>query len=248
MKFYPRDYLYDTRILTLEERGAWMDLLCFMWNAPERGKLIAHPQQLAQMVGLEWGNFQVILDALERKGVTQVSRLSNGDVTLVSRRMSRDDNALRLNADRQERFRVANVLRQKRAREKSSNASVTAKIPEAKIPETIKDKDLTTKIHQGFIKPTISEISSYCQERGNSVDPNRFFDFYESKGWMIGKNKVKDWRACVRTWERNQGGFDGQQRTDGARNQAIGENERADSKFSGLIKTIRVGGSEEKKN
>lgn len=55
-----------------------------------------------------------------------------------------------------------------------------------------------------FQKPTLSEIREYCIERGNSVSPEEFFDFYESKGWMIGKSPMKDWRACIRTWERNQ--------------------------------------------
>lgn len=52
-------------------------------------------------------------------------------------------------------------------------------------------------------KPTIEEIQQYCSERNNNVDANCFYDFYESKGWMIGKNKMKDWKSAVRTWERN---------------------------------------------
>jgi len=54
-----------------------------------------------------------------------------------------------------------------------------------------------------FSKPTIEDITSYCRERNNNVDPQKFYDFYESKGWMVGKNKMKDWKAAVRTWERN---------------------------------------------
>ena len=53
-----------------------------------------------------------------------------------------------------------------------------------------------------FVPPTVDEISEYCRERKNNVNPEKFFDFYESKGWMIGKNKMKDWKAAVRTWER----------------------------------------------
>ena len=53
-----------------------------------------------------------------------------------------------------------------------------------------------------FSKPTIEDITSYCRERNNNVDPQKFYDFYESKGWMVGKAKMKDWKACVRTWER----------------------------------------------
>ena len=54
-----------------------------------------------------------------------------------------------------------------------------------------------------FTIPTIEQITEYCKERNNSVDPNKFFDFYESKGWMVGKNKMKDYRAAIRTWETN---------------------------------------------
>ncbi|HEC87920.1 MAG TPA: hypothetical protein ENI52_01230 [Thermoplasmata archaeon] len=53
-----------------------------------------------------------------------------------------------------------------------------------------------------FIKPTLKEIEKYCQERKNNIDPQQFRDFYEAKGWMIGKNKMKDWKAAVRLWER----------------------------------------------
>ncbi len=55
-----------------------------------------------------------------------------------------------------------------------------------------------------FIKPTIQDIRAYCLERHNNVDAEVFFDFYESKNWFIGKSKMKDWRAAVRTWEKRQ--------------------------------------------
>lgn len=55
----------------------------------------------------------------------------------------------------------------------------------------------------GFRIPSLEEVRAYCKERNNSVDPAQFIDFYTSKGWKIGKNAMKDWRAAVRTWERN---------------------------------------------
>lgn len=57
-----------------------------------------------------------------------------------------------------------------------------------------------------FVKPTLEEIETYCKERNNNVDAQRFFDFYESKGWKVGNQPMKDWRACVRTWEKREGG------------------------------------------
>ncbi len=53
------------------------------------------------------------------------------------------------------------------------------------------------------IPPTRDEVREYCRERNNNVDPDRFYDYYESNGWMVGKHKMKDWKAAVRTWERN---------------------------------------------
>lgn len=55
-----------------------------------------------------------------------------------------------------------------------------------------------------FSPPDIQDVKAYCIERKNNVDPERFIDFYEAKGWMVGKNKMKDWRAAVRNWERNE--------------------------------------------
>lgn len=55
-------------------------------------------------------------------------------------------------------------------------------------------------------KPTLEAIQAYCKERGSKIDPAAFFDYYQRNGWVYGKNKtpIKDWKACVRTWERNE--------------------------------------------
>ncbi len=54
-----------------------------------------------------------------------------------------------------------------------------------------------------FTPPTVEEVRAYCSERKNFVDAERFVDYYSSNGWMVGKNKMKDWKAAVRTWEEN---------------------------------------------
>lgn len=63
-----------------------------------------------------------------------------------------------------------------------------------------------------FIPPTVEEVAAYCRERKNGVDPKRFVDFYASKGWKVGNQPMKDWRAAVRTWERTES-FNGKTRT-----------------------------------
>jgi hypothetical protein len=54
-----------------------------------------------------------------------------------------------------------------------------------------------------FVKPTLEEVMEYCKERGNGVDPQQWIDHYTSNGWKVGKNPMKDWKAAVRTWEKN---------------------------------------------
>lgn len=64
------------------------------------------------------------------------------------------------------------------------------------------DKNINNIYNISFRPPSVQEVSEYCTERKNSVNAEAFVDFYESKGWYIGKNKMKDWKSAVRTWER----------------------------------------------
>ena len=57
-----------------------------------------------------------------------------------------------------------------------------------------------------FSPPTLEEVQAYCIERGNNVDAQHFVDHYTSNGWLVGKNKMRDWKAAVRTWEKNNYG------------------------------------------
>ena len=57
---------------------------------------------------------------------------------------------------------------------------------------------------KAFKPPVFDEVKAYCDERNNGIDPQQFIDFYASKNWMIGKNKMKDWKAAIRTWERRR--------------------------------------------
>lgn len=54
------------------------------------------------------------------------------------------------------------------------------------------------------IPPSLQEVETYCKERGNHIDAQRFIDFYTAKGWMIGKNRMTDWESAVRTWEQRE--------------------------------------------
>ena len=69
----------------------------------------------------------------------------------------------------------------------------------------VSDKDKKKNIEKKFVKPTLDDVRAYCEERSNKVDPETFIDFYESKGWKVGNQGMKDWKACVRTWEKRGG-------------------------------------------
>jgi predicted phage replisome organizer len=87
-----------------------------------------------------------------------------------------------------------------------SSALVPQKMGQ-RTPELELDSQLYSKTKSKrsnvFVKPEIDEVKEYCQERKNRIDAERFIDYYESIGWMVGKKKMKDWRAAVRTWEKN---------------------------------------------
>lgn len=76
---------------------------------------------------------------------------------------------------------------------------------EKEIDIDIEEKEIyKEKEKKRFKKPTVEEIEEYCKERSNGINAQSFIDFYESKDWMIGKNKMKDWKAAIRTWERKR--------------------------------------------
>ena len=92
----------------------------------------------------------------------------------------------------------------------TSDADVTQSDTEKRREEIEKSREENTKSkgecegenRKRFVPPTVGEVIAYCVERGNDIDAQQFIDFYASKGWMVGKNKMTDWKAAVRTWEK----------------------------------------------
>lgn len=120
------------------------------------------------------------------------------------------------NASGMERIREQNRIRKQRERERKRDMeedshSVTSRDSHAtdkdKDKEKEKDKEeVKPKKRVLFTPPTVDEVKAYCLERNNKIDAQTFIDFYEAKGWMIGANKMKDWKAAVRTWEKRNNG------------------------------------------
>lgn len=89
-----------------------------------------------------------------------------------------------------------------------ANGKQTVSKPEANDNDNVNDNvnDNENGGKQKFSKPTVQEIQEFCLSRKNDVDPVKFFNFYESKGWMVGKNPMKNWKSAVITWEKPKDG------------------------------------------
>lgn len=111
-----------------------------------------------------------------------------------------------------ERYQAISAKRRDAANKRYAKAAPpAAKIANADFAEEPKAKPAKAEPAKraSFEKPTVEEIAVYCSERKNGINPQAFFEFYESKGWKVGAVKMKDWRASVRTWEqrhKNEGG------------------------------------------
>jgi len=93
------------------------------------------------------------------------------------------------------------------------SSTVDTQVSQGKISiDKINNIDTATQIdknikHNSFIKPTIEEVKEYFTEKGCSGHTEPYYDFYQSKGWMVGRNKMKDWKAACRNWIRQSKEF-----------------------------------------
>ena len=80
--------------------------------------------------------------------------------------------------------------------------------------ESVGGQKSTPKPKKEFKRPSLDEVKAYCKERNSSIEPESFYDYYESNGWKVGKNPMKDWKATLRRWERTQ--FDNKSNNNGS--------------------------------
>lgn len=125
------------------------------------------------------------------------------EVPNFDRHLSESAKKRSLSGKRQQKRRHANVTKVSRSKR---NKCVTRE--EKRREDTPSDSTnlQECKTPTRFVPPTVEQVKAYCEERGNTVDPQRFVDHYTANGWRVGKNAMKDWRASVRTWERTDHG------------------------------------------
>jgi len=136
-------------------------------------------------------------DALLSVGWLRV-RDGSLEVPNFDRHLSQKAKDSALSAARVKKHRAGNNAR---ASPVDGNADVTVEALQGeRAPICINSSSSSSS---SFKKPSLEEIEQYCAQRGNQVDPQAWLDHYEANGWKVGRNAMKDWRASVRTWERN---------------------------------------------
>jgi hypothetical protein len=187
----------STRIELLpDERSVWLDLLALA--SKNSGYIRANdttPYPISQLAGLLIISEELLIRTIE-KCVQYDKIVKNPDGTIK--------------IPSWDKYQLS--PRQKRRYSKTSDGKEDVvseeedTVSKKKVAKNKRNKNKVNKKkanNTNFKIPTLEEIKEYCLERKNKVDPDRFCNFYESKGWMIGKNKMKDWRAAVRTWENS---------------------------------------------
>lgn len=196
MKFNPADWSQDTAPLSLAGRGAWITIICAMWRAEERGKLSMPLVGFCRLLGATETETLNVIDELVKMGICDTVTEANKNITLICRRMVREYKHHKNNALRQERYRVTHQSNAVITGEKSE---VRSQISEVREEKEKSKRATTTK----FLKPSPLEVSEYARSIGFNLDGQKFCDYYEAKGWVIGKSPMKSWQAAVRTWKTN---------------------------------------------
>ena len=181
-----------------DDRSAWIDLLLLVNHRDKstifdgkpitvcRGQRITSIRKLAERWNWSYKRTRNYLMLLEQlKMITRESDNKKSLITIVNYDIYQDEGITEES--------------QRNHRGITGESQGNHRLPTNKNEKN--DKNEKNKKSSAFVPPSIDEVRAYCQERNNKVDAQAFIDFYSSKGWMVGKNKMKDWKASVRTWE-----------------------------------------------
>ena len=197
-------YLYSNILLKLYLRSLKND-----------GKLVVNERipysadMLASVTGHQVGTIKQALSVFKDLGLIDV--LDNGAIYMLDIQNFIGKGSSEADRKREYRQRIetdrTNVQTNLRQISEKSPPEIEIELEkDIEIEKEINSSASTTTKRKRFEKPTLSQITQYCLERNNNVNAEQFYDYYESNGWKVGKNSMKDWKACVRTWERN--GYD----------------------------------------
>lgn len=143
-------------------------------------------------------NYKLVQDIMTYMVELRLFENEQGTITCLKMAIRLDDTTSRHPQTKliQQRLRSASVDTTEHLRTNYEDSS-------ARREQNRIDKSKTEQKRKIFTPPSVDQVTEYCKERQNKIDPQAFVDHYEVNGWMRGKNKIKDWKACVRTWENS---------------------------------------------
>jgi len=203
-KWYWQQFRLSRKVqrMTYIERGLYRDLLDEQW---EKGFVPSDVESLADICGCPVDVMASAWQVLNRCFTLVNGRYVN-DV-LEQQRTEKDAERIAKSKSGQK----GGEAKAQRNQDESSKCLAPVKQilapSQDKIRGEEKREEKERKEKNGFSAPSVADVKTYCEERKNSVDPEKFCSFYESNGWRVGKNPMKNWRAAVRTWEGNGRGF-----------------------------------------
>jgi len=212
------DIFDDEKILLIESLPdayaiitVWFKLLCLAGKQNNSGvfmmgRVAYTDKMLATIFRMKEATVTMALQTFEQFGMVEII---DGVITIPN--WGKHQNLDQME-NRKEFMR--NYMKEYRAKQKALTAGKPDCKPNSKpnVRQAEEDKEEEKEVEEEkeskgrakrFTPPSLEEVEAYCRERGNSVDPERFLDYYTSNGWKVGKNTMKDWKAAVRTWEKS---------------------------------------------
>lgn len=187
MPWFPRDFIAATRHLALAERGAYRELLDHQW---ELGRLPTDEMRLARILGVTVDEFRPIWASICDKfesigGALFNKRLEEHRKESLERRAKKVDGANKTNA---KRYAIRDAER------------VDIASPPSPSPSPSKELRLRKEKRINFVAPVLDHVLEFMTEKGRPAEAAKFFSYYESNGWKVGKNKMQNWRAAAAGW------------------------------------------------
>lgn len=195
MQLYVNDWLSSPRIqaMTPLEELAYFRMLLFCWSSGNCS-ISADVDVLAKLTRTDANTCSTVVQQAFNEHPTLPQRLTN------KRLFELWEERQRYNEQR----RLAGVKSGESRRLQQTNERSTSVEQALNSSSSSSSSSNSKTTNTTIARPTVEEIAAYCQERNNGIDPQSFYDYYSANGWKVGRQTMKDWRAAIRTWERNQ--------------------------------------------